>query len=84
MLTRYQSRVDLYTKNINRAALQLILMQIAGRQTYHLRKGLQRWPIFELGIFLSQVMNTVMLGYEKWYLVTLFEPTADCSWHAQV
>jgi hypothetical protein len=66
MLTYYQSRKKLYSKNVNQAALQLILMQIASQQTHHMRKGLQRWPTVELGIFLSQVMNTIMLGYEKW------------------
>jgi hypothetical protein len=45
------------------------MMQITNRQTYQLRKGLHRWPIVELGIFLSQVMNTSTLGYEKWYFV---------------
>ena len=80
MLTFLLSRRELYSRDVNRAALQLIMMQIENRQTYHLRKGIQRWPIVELGIFLSQLINTSMLGYEKWYYLVircLSSQTAD-------
>ena len=65
-------RPNLYSKNTTQAALRLIMMQITRRETHHLRKGLQKWPVVELQFFLSQIMDMTMHPYENWYVVIVF------------
>ena len=77
ILIPYESRVGLYSQNVSSAAMQLITTQIASRETHHLRMALQRWPLVELRLFMSQLMSTYMHDYEILYAVEFF--LASCS-----
>jgi len=59
------SRADLYPKNVTRAALRLITLQITSRATHHLCQCLWKWPTIELKLFMSQLMETCMSDCEK-------------------
>ena len=64
-LTSQPRRPKHYSKNTTRVALQLIMTQIAGRETHHLRKGLLKWTVTQRKYFLSQIMNASMQPYEE-------------------
>jgi hypothetical protein len=69
---RTMYRPNLYSKNTTQAALRLMMIQIARRETLHLRKALQKWPTVELQFFLSQIMDMSMHPYENWHVVVVF------------
>ncbi|KAG6830559.1 hypothetical protein H0H87_007667 [Tephrocybe sp. NHM501043] len=48
---------SLYSDGIRRRALQILLVQIANRQTWHIVKCLGKWPEVEVELFLSNLMT---------------------------
>ena len=48
-----------------------MMIQIANRETHHLRQALQKWPIIELELFLSQIMDMSMDAHENWQVVSI-------------
>jgi hypothetical protein len=41
------------------------MMQITNQEIHHLCQGLWKWPIIELRFFLTHLMDTFMVDYEK-------------------
>ncbi|RDB20023.1 hypothetical protein Hypma_013045 [Hypsizygus marmoreus] len=50
------SRRDLYSDTVRDRVLQILLVQIASRQTRHLIKSLNKWPPIEIQIFVSELI----------------------------
>ena len=62
-------RPNFYSRNTTQAALRLIMVQIACQETHHPCKSLQKWPMIELQLSLSQIMDTSMYTYENWHVI---------------
>jgi hypothetical protein len=67
------SRAGLYPKNVTRAALRLITLQITSQATHHLCQCLWKWPSIELRFFMSQLMETCMSDCEKRCVLAMCE-----------
>jgi hypothetical protein len=59
LYSRCPSRCDLYGDDIRKQALQLILIQIACRNTVHLIQSIIRWPPYEIYLLLVDILMSM-------------------------
>ncbi|KAJ7115267.1 hypothetical protein C8R44DRAFT_739861 [Mycena epipterygia] len=74
------SRPMLYPETIRIQAMQIILAQIAGKQTLHLRGSISRWEIEhdELVPFLSEIVGVALFAKRGSALPEDWHPWAPC------
>lgn len=73
-LIHASDRPSLYSNQIRKQALALLLPQIATHNTAHLVKSLMKWPPYEVQLFVTEVMACLPL---EW--LTLTEYVLYCT-----